>query len=134
MRNSHVLDSRNQTRDAGNWVARNPEGGVMFENKTKVLLIVPQDVLDRARGLAGEATTTLKLPVSMQIVLRALIEEGLNRDGDRKLFANIEGQARAVRRIRSLARRKVDPDGERGQLGVGIGKTMSGPGGRRGRP
>jgi hypothetical protein len=105
----------------------------MFENKTKVLLIVPQDVLDRARGLAGEATTTLKLPVSMQIVLRALIEEGLNRDGDRKLFANIEGQARAVRRIRSLARRKTGPDGERGQLEVGIANTLSGPEGRRRR-
>jgi hypothetical protein len=105
----------------------------MFENKTKVLLIVPQDVLDRARGLAGEATTTLKLPVSMQIVLRALIEEGLNRDGDRKLFANIEGQARAVRRIRSLARRKVGPDGERGRVEAGITNTMSGPEGRRRR-
>jgi hypothetical protein len=69
----------------------------------------------------------------MQIVLRALIEEGLNRDGDRKLFANIEGQARAVRRIRSLARRKAGPDGERGQLEVGIANTMSGPEGRRRR-
>ena len=105
----------------------------MFENKTKVLLIVPQEVLDRARGLAGEATTSLKLPVSMQIVLRALIEEGLNRDGDRKLFANIEGQARAVRRIRSLARRKEDPDGARGHLGMWIANTMSGPEGRRRR-
>jgi hypothetical protein len=61
----------------------------MFENKTKVLLILPQDILDRARVLAGEATTTLKLPVSLQIVLRALIEEGLRRNGDRGLFANI---------------------------------------------
>lgn len=105
----------------------------MFENKTKVLLIVPQDVLDRARGLAGEATTTLKLPVSMQIVLRALIEEGLNRDGDRKLFANIEGQARAVRRIRSQARRKEDSNGDRGHLELGIPKRMSGPEGLRRR-
>ena len=77
----------------------------MFENKTKVLLILPQDVLDRARVLAGKVTTTLKLPVSLQIVLRALIEEGLARDGDRTLLANIEGQAHAVRRIRSLAGR-----------------------------
>jgi hypothetical protein len=106
---------------------------LMFENKTKVLLIVPQDVLDRARGLAGEATTTLKLPVSLQIVLRALIEEGLNRNGDRKLFANIEGQARAVRRIRSLARRKEDPDGDRGHLELGIAKRMIEPAGRRRR-
>ena len=77
----------------------------MFENKTKVLLVLPQEVLDRARVLAGEATTFLKLPVSVQIILRALIEEGLKRDGDRKLFANIEGQARTVRQIRSLAGR-----------------------------
>ena len=77
----------------------------MFENKTKVLLILPQDALDRARVLAGKATTTFKLPVSLQIVLRALIEEGLAREGDRNLLANIEGQAQAVRRIRSLAGR-----------------------------
>ena len=62
----------------------------MFANKTRVLLILPQDALDRARVLAGKATTTLKLPVSVQIVLRALIEEGLKRDGDRNLLANIE--------------------------------------------
>src|SRR5437588_263831 len=51
----------------------------MFENKTSVLLILSQDVLDRARVLAGKATTALKLPVSLQIVLRALIEEGVKR-------------------------------------------------------
>ena len=84
----------------------------MFENETKVLLILPQEVLDRARVLAGGATTTLKLSVSVQIVLRALIEEGLKRDGDRKVFANIEGQARTVRRIRSLAGRGRGADGE----------------------
>jgi hypothetical protein len=77
----------------------------MFENESRVLLILPQDVLDRARVLAGKATTTLKLPVSLQIVLRALIEEGLKRDGDSDLLANIEAQAQAVRRIRSLARK-----------------------------
>ncbi len=75
----------------------------MFENRTKVLLILPQDVSDRARVLAGKATITLKVPISLQIVLRALIEEGLKRDGDPSLLANVEGQARAVRRIRSLA-------------------------------
>jgi hypothetical protein len=77
-------------------------GGVMFEHKAKVLLILPQDAVDRARVLAGKATTLFKIPVSLQIVLRALIEEGLKRNGDRTLFANIEGQAHAVRRIRSL--------------------------------
>jgi hypothetical protein len=46
----------------------------------------------------------LKLPISLQIVLRALIEEGLKHDDDRNLLANVEGQAQAVRRIRRLAR------------------------------
>lgn len=76
----------------------------MFENKTRVLLVISQDVLDRARVLAGRATVTLKLPVSLQIVLRALIEEGLKRAGDPVLLANVEGQAKAVRHIRSTAR------------------------------
>jgi hypothetical protein len=87
----------------------------MFENESRVLLILPQDVLDRARVLAGKATTTLKLPVSLQIVLRALLEEGLKRDGNRSLLANIAAQARAVRRIRSLAR-KGGADGVRRNL------------------
>ncbi len=76
----------------------------MFANKTRVLLILPQDVLDRARVLAGMATTSFKLPVSLQIVLRALVEEGLKRDGDPALLANVEGQAKAVRRLRVAAR------------------------------
>ena len=80
-------------------------GRAMFENESRVLLILPQDTLDRARVLAGKATTTLMLPVSLQIVLRALIEEGLKRDGNRNLLANITAQANAVRRIRSLARK-----------------------------
>jgi len=53
----------------------------MFENKTKVLLLLTQDALDRARVLAGKATAALKLPVSLQIVLRALIEQGLKHEG-----------------------------------------------------
>src|SRR3989454_11487873 len=75
----------------------------MFTNKTKVLLILTEDVLDRARVLAGEATTALKLPVSLQIVLRALIEVGLKRDNHPALLANVEGQAKAVRHQRSVA-------------------------------
>ena len=77
----------------------------MFENKTKVLLILSQDVLDRARVVAGKATTALKLPVSLQIVLRALIGEGLKRENNPALLANIEDQAKAVRHKRSLVRR-----------------------------
>jgi len=76
---------------------------MMFEHEAKVLLILPQEVVDQARVLAGKTTTVLKIPVSLQIVIRALIEEGLKRDGDRGLLANIEGQAQAVRRIRSRA-------------------------------
>jgi len=84
----------------------------MFANKTGVLLILSQDVVDRARVFAGKATTTLKLPVSLQIVLRALIEEGLKRDSDGALLANVEGQAKAVRQIRSAARRGRRDEGE----------------------
>lgn len=73
----------------------------MFEDKTRVLLVVPQAVLDRARVFAGEATSRLKRPVSLQMVLRALIDEGLRRTGDRAVLANIEGQVQAVRQIRS---------------------------------
>lgn len=77
----------------------------MFEDKARVLLILPQDVMDRARVFAGEAMTKLKGPVSLQMVLRALIDEGLKRDRDRTIVANIESQVRAVRELRSQARR-----------------------------
>jgi len=77
----------------------------MFANRTRVLLILSQDVVDRARAFAGKATTALKLPVSLQIVLRASIEEGLRREDNAALMANVEGQAKAVRQIRSVARR-----------------------------
>ena len=76
----------------------------MLDGKTRVLLILSRDVLDRARVLAGKATITLKLPVSLQIVLRALIVEGLKRNDHPALLANIEGQAKAVRHKRSMAR------------------------------
>ncbi len=78
---------------------------VTIEQKAKVLLILSQEVLDRARVMAGRATTTLKLPVSLQIVLRALIEEGLKRADRPALLANVEGQAKAVRHTRSQVRR-----------------------------
>ena len=76
----------------------------MLTNKARVLLILSQDVLDQARVLAGKTTTAFKLPVSLQIILRALIEEGLKRENNAALLANIEGQAKAVREIRSAAR------------------------------
>ena len=80
----------------------------MFEDEARVLVILPRDLVDRARGLAGRATTSMKLPVSLQIVLRALIEEGLKRPGDPALLANVARQAETVRRIRSEARRRPD--------------------------
>ena len=75
------------------------------ENRARVLLILPAETLDRARVVAGKATSTLKLPVSLQIVLRALIEEGLKRDAYPGLLSNVEGQAKAVRLRRSMTRR-----------------------------
>jgi hypothetical protein len=90
----------------------------MVENRTKVLLILSQDILDRARVLAGKTTTLLRLPVSLQIVLRALIEEGLKRDDHPILLANIEAQARAVRQKRGAARRAGKPDAARGPGGT----------------
>jgi hypothetical protein len=77
----------------------------MFSNETRVLVILPHDLVDRARVLAGRATTSMRLPVSLQIVLRALIEEGLKRPTDRGLLANMSRQAETVRRIRREARR-----------------------------
>jgi hypothetical protein len=101
-------------------------GGVMFEIKAKVLLMLPQDLLDRARVLAGKATTTLKLPVSLQIVLRALIEDGLKRDGDPALFANVERQAQAVRHIRRVARQGGRAEGGDGDRRSGIQRQPTG--------
>jgi hypothetical protein len=78
----------------------------MVDDRTRVLLILSRDALDRARVFAGKATTSFKLPVSLQIVLRALIEEGLRRSDTPALLANIETQANAVRRARAAARRR----------------------------
>ena len=76
----------------------------MFPNETRVLVILPRDLVDRARVLAGRATTSMRMPVSLQIVLRALIEEGLRRPSDAGLLANVSRQAETVRRIRREAR------------------------------
>jgi hypothetical protein len=79
----------------------------MVDNRTRVLLILSRDIVDRARVFAGKTTIALKLPVSLQIVLRALIEEGLRRDDDPALLATVAGQARAVRHKRTVARRRA---------------------------
>ena len=80
----------------------------MAESDGRVLLVISQDVLDRARGLAGRTTAALRLPVSLQVVLRALIEEALKREDHPALLATIENQAEAVRQRRRAAR-AVDP-------------------------
>jgi DNA-directed RNA polymerase subunit K/omega len=101
----------------------------MLTNKTKVLLILTEDVLDRARVLAGKATTTLKLPVSLQIVLRALIEVGLKRDNHPALLANVEGQAKAVRHQRTVAgrARQLTHGGQSLLRPAGRGDPYTGP-------
>ena len=104
----------------------------MLTNKTKVLLLLPQDVLDRARVLAGKATAALKLPVSLQIVLRALIEVGLKQEDRPVLLANIEDQAKAVRLQRSAARREW-AGGELANLPSGSPRGPSGRGRQRPR-
>jgi hypothetical protein len=78
-----------------------------LENRARVLLILSEDMLARARVVAGKATVALKLPVSLQIILRALIEEGLKRENQPALLANIEAHAHAIRRTRRLARRRA---------------------------
>jgi hypothetical protein len=106
----------------------------MFANKARVLLILSQGIVDRARVLAGKATTTLKLPVSLQIVLRALIEEGLKRDHNPALLANVEGQAKAVRHIRRMVRQGGRAEGEPGDRRSGIQPPPSGRNRQRRRP
>jgi hypothetical protein len=94
-------------RDGG--TGRQKEKVAMFEDKTRVLLVVPREVVDQARVYAGAATTKLKRPVSLQMVLRALIAEGLKRDGDRAILANVEEQVQAILRIRSGMARARGP-------------------------
>jgi hypothetical protein len=81
----------------------------MFADETSVLIILPTALVNRARGLSGRATMSMKLSVSLQIVLRALIEETLKRPTDAGLLANIVHQAETVRRIRRQARRRPPP-------------------------
>jgi hypothetical protein len=73
---------------------------MLLENTTRVLLVLSQEMLDQARVLAGKTTTVLKLPVSLQIVLRALLEVGLRRENHAILVASVESQAKAVHQRR----------------------------------
>jgi hypothetical protein len=79
----------------------------MFADETRILIVLPRDLVDRARGLAGRATVSMKRPVSLQIVLRALLDEGLKRPTDPALVRNIDRQADTVRQIRRAARRRA---------------------------
>ena len=100
----------------------------MFPNETRVLVILPQELVDRARVVAGRATTSMKLPVSLQIILRALIEEGLKRSDDRAFLANVANQATVVRRIRIEARqrahRRAPAPGPRSRRRTDRGSTL----------
>jgi hypothetical protein len=124
----NYIRSREYITTKHRWHAGRQRRGGMFAKKTRVLLILSQEVLDRARVCAGRATATLKLPVSLQIVLRALIEEGLKRDNDPVFLANVEGQAKAVRQMRSLARRDGGAAGGQRALRSGL---LRGPSPRR---
>jgi hypothetical protein len=92
----------------------------MGENKTRLLLILSQDLLDQARVVAGRATTVFKLPVSLQIVLRALIGVGLRRESRAALLVNIESQAKAVRQKRHSMRRGGEGLGHGGGARAGL--------------
>lgn len=76
-----------------------------MQGKSRVLLILSPEIVDRARVFAGKAMVALKLPVSLQIVFRVLIEQGLKRGGDRALHARVASEATAVHRRRSRADR-----------------------------
>lgn len=78
----------------------------MFDDETRILIILPRRLVDRSRELAGRATVAMKVSVSLQIVLRALIDEGLKRPKDSALLENISRQADTVRQIRIAAHRR----------------------------
>ena len=93
---------------------------MLTKTMTKVLLKLPQDVLDQARVVVGNTTAALKLAVSLQIVLRALIDEGLKGRNDRALLANVEGQAKAVRQMRRVTRQGQRVEEDHGDRRSGI--------------
>jgi hypothetical protein len=67
--------------------------------------------------------------VSLQIVLRALIEEGLKREDNPALLANVDAQAKAVRHIRRMARQAGRSEGVQGDGQPGSRRPTG-----RGRP
>lgn len=92
----------------------------MFQPKARVLLILPQAAVDRARALSGRLTAALRLPVSLQIVFRVLIEDGLARAQDGAFLAKVERHVREVRRARREARA-----GSRGRGAVAQGSAAT---------
>jgi hypothetical protein len=95
----------------------------MLANTTRVLLVLSQDVLDQARVVAGKTTSALKLPVSLQVVLRALLEVGLRRENHAALVASVESQAKAVHQRRRWGGR----GGRRDEAGAGpVGGSAEG--------
>lgn len=89
-----------------------------MENRSRVLLILSQDALGQARVLAGTMTATLRISVSLQIILRALIEHGLKRRNHPDLAATIEAHATAIRHARRepAPAREVSEDSLRAAL------------------
>lgn len=96
---------------------RSSARGKRTDEHARILLILPGDVVDRARALAGRATSAFKLPVSLQIVLRALIEQGLRPEAQGRLRASIERQARAMRQKRRITRQAGGSELRRGPSG-----------------
>jgi hypothetical protein len=90
----------------------------MNDGRGRVLLFLSEDVLGQARVLAGQMTATLGLPVSLQVTLRALIEEGLKRKHRPRVADLIEVHAHAVRDARRTARQAPGRDGTRPRPGA----------------
>src|SRR5436309_9635137 len=89
---------------------------LMLENRpTLSPTLFPYAPLFRS-VLAGKATAALMLPVSLQIVLRALIEEGLKQDRERGRLNTIDGKTLSARLLRNKKSRAGGPAGERRNL------------------
>jgi len=91
----------------------------MFEKQDQ--LSACRSPRDRGPGsvFAGAATTRLKRPVSLQMVLRALIDEGLRRAGDRAFW---QTSKRSSKRSVESAASWLAPRA-RGRVGEGAWST-----------